>query len=68
MAVIEKFLGQKVQIPENLRYDAKRGLWAQAEDQDIIFGLTAPVLVYTEGSRTWTGSSRKVRPFKRTKP
>ena len=49
MAVIEKFLGQKVKIPENLRYDAKRGLWAQSEDQDIIFGLTEPVLVLYGG-------------------
>ncbi len=49
MAVIEKFLGRNVSIPENLRYDAKRGLWAKSEDQDIIFGLTEPVLVLYGG-------------------
>ncbi|MBW1753444.1 MAG: hypothetical protein JRJ46_10150, partial [Deltaproteobacteria bacterium] len=38
-----------MKIPKNLRYDAKRGLWAQSEDQDIIFGLTEPVLVLYGG-------------------
>ncbi len=49
MAVIEKFLGQHVEVPENLRYDAKRDLWAKSKGQGITFGLTEPVLVLYGG-------------------
>lgn len=49
MAVIEKFLGQRVAIPEDRRYHSKQGLWAQAKDQDLIFGLTHPALVLAGG-------------------
>jgi glycine cleavage system H protein len=49
MAVIEKFLGQHVEMPENLRYDVKRGLWAKPQGQGITFGLTEPVLVLSGG-------------------
>ena len=41
MAVIEKFLGQRVEIPEDRRYHSKQGLWAKAQDQDLVFGLQA---------------------------
>ena len=49
MAVIEKFLGQRVQIPEDRRYHSIQGLWAQAQDQDLVFGLTQPALVLAGG-------------------
>ena len=49
MAVIEKFLGQRVEIPEDRRYVAKQGLWGQCEDQAIVFGLCQPALVLLGG-------------------
>ena len=49
MTVIEKFLGQRLEIPENLRYDVKQGLWARCVDQTIVFGLTQAALVLSGG-------------------
>lgn len=49
MAVIERFLGQRVEIPEDRRYDSKQGLWARAQDQDLVFGLTQPALILAGG-------------------
>lgn len=49
MAVIEKFLGQRVSIPDKLRYDIKQGLWAKKEGADAVFGLTEPALVLQGG-------------------
>lgn len=49
MAVIEKFLGQRVEIPEDRRYHSKQGLWARAQDQDLVFGLTQPALILAGG-------------------
>jgi glycine cleavage system H lipoate-binding protein len=49
MAVIEKFLGQRVEIPEDRRYHSKQGLWAKAQEQDLVFGLTQPALVLAGG-------------------
>ncbi len=49
MAVIEKFLGQRVEIPEDRRYDIKQGLWGRCVDQTIVFGLSQPALVLTGG-------------------
>jgi glycine cleavage system H protein len=49
MAVIEKFLGQQVEIPEDRRYHSKQGLWAQAHDQDLVFGLTQSALLLAGG-------------------
>jgi glycine cleavage system H lipoate-binding protein len=49
MAVIEKFLGQRVEIPEDRRYHSKQGLWAKAQDQDLIFGLTPAALILAGG-------------------
>ncbi len=49
MAVIEKFLGQRVEVPEDRRYHSKQGLWAQAQDQDLVFGLTQPALILAGG-------------------
>ena len=49
MAVIEKFLGQRVEIPEDRKYNPKQGLWAKPEEDDIIFGFTEPALVLAGG-------------------
>ena len=49
MAVIEKFLGQRVEIPEDRRYDVKQGLWGRCIDQTIVFGFTQPSLVLLGG-------------------
>jgi glycine cleavage system H protein len=49
MAVIEKFLGQRVEIPEDRRYQSKQGLWANAQDQDLVFGLTQAALILAGG-------------------
>ena len=49
MAVIEKFLGQRVEIPEDRIYYAKQGLWAKAQDDETVFGFTAPALVLAGG-------------------
>jgi glycine cleavage system H lipoate-binding protein len=49
MAVIEKFLGQCVEIPEDRRYYTKQGLWAKRVDQAVVFGLTQPALVLSGG-------------------
>jgi glycine cleavage system H protein len=49
MAVIEKFLGQRVDIPEDRKYYAKQGLWAKPEDDDMVFGFTEPALILAGG-------------------
>jgi glycine cleavage system H lipoate-binding protein len=49
MAVIEKFLGQRVEIPEDRKYYAKQGLWAKPEDNGTVFGFTEPALVLAGG-------------------
>jgi glycine cleavage system H protein len=49
MTVIEKFLGQRVEIPDDLRYDPNQGLWARVQDQDIVFGLSRPAAVLAGG-------------------
>lgn len=49
MIVIEKFLGQRVEIPEDRRYDVKQGLWGRCVDQTIVFGLAQPALVFSGG-------------------
>ena len=49
MAVIEKFLGQLVEIPEDRRYDTKQGLWARVQDQYLVFGLTHAALILSGG-------------------
>ncbi|MFH1241557.1 MAG: hypothetical protein V1689_04265 [Pseudomonadota bacterium] len=45
MASIEKFLGRRVDIPEDRRYHVKQGLWAKPDGKEIIVGLTEPALV-----------------------
>ncbi|MFZ0242477.1 MAG: hypothetical protein WAL90_12595 [Desulfobacterales bacterium] len=49
MAVIEKFLGKIVEVPEDRRYFPKQGLWGRQQDQAIVFGLTQPALVLMGG-------------------
>lgn len=49
MSVIEKFLGQRVEILEDRRYDSKQGFWAQARDEVLVFGLTQPALILAGG-------------------
>jgi hypothetical protein len=49
MAFIEKFLGQTVSIPEELRYDVKQGLWLKKEGAEAVLGLTEPALVLHGG-------------------
>ena len=49
MAVIEKFLGQRVEIPDDYRYDARQGLWGGCTEPFIVFGLTQPALVLMGG-------------------
>lgn len=49
MAVIEKFLGKTVEVPEDRQYSIKQGLWGKQADQSIVFGLTQPALVLMGG-------------------
>jgi glycine cleavage system H protein len=49
MAVIEKFLGQRVEIPEDRKYYPKQGLWAKLKNDDMVFGFTEPALVLAAG-------------------
>ena len=49
MAVIEKFLGQRVEVPEDRKYHSKQGLWAKKQDRDLVFGLTQPALILAGG-------------------
>ncbi len=49
MAVIEQFLGQRVEIPEDRKYYAKQGLWARTVDGTLVFGFTEPALILAGG-------------------
>ena len=49
MAYIEKFLGRRLEVPEDRRYYAKQGLWAKTDGQEIVFGLSEPALVLMGG-------------------
>ncbi len=49
MVVIEKFLGQRVEIPEDRKYYAKQGLWVKPEDDDMVFGFTEPAMILAGG-------------------
>jgi glycine cleavage system H protein len=49
MAVIEKFLGCQVEIPEDRRYYVKQGLWGRLDKGALVFGLTRPALVLLGG-------------------
>ena len=49
MAHIEKFLGKRVEVPEDRRYVVKPGLWANAEGTEVRFGVTEPEVVLAGG-------------------
>ncbi len=49
MAFIEKYLGKRVEIPEDRRYHTKQGLWAKSKDQEIVFGLSEPAIILAGG-------------------
>jgi len=49
MAVIEKFLGHRVTLPDNLRYFVKQGLWARLDNRTITFGFSEPALALSGG-------------------
>ena len=49
MAIIEKFLGRRVAIPEDRHYFPRQGLWAKRGEREIVFGLTEPFLVMAGG-------------------
>jgi glycine cleavage system H protein len=49
MAVIEKFLGKRVNLPDNLRYFVKQGLWARLDDSTISFGFSEAALALSGG-------------------
>jgi glycine cleavage system H lipoate-binding protein len=49
MAVIEKFLGRQVTLPDDLRYFVKQGLWARLDENAITFGFSEPALILSGG-------------------
>jgi len=49
MAVLERFLGTRVEIPEDRRYAPKQGLWGKVMDHTVAFGMTQPALVLSGG-------------------
>ena len=49
MAIIEKFLGKRVEVPQDRRYHVKQGLWAKITDDTIVFGFSQPSLVLMGG-------------------
>ena len=49
MAIIEKFLGKRVEVPQDRRYHVKQGLWAKITDDAIVFGFSQPALVLMGG-------------------
>ncbi|MEJ5377404.1 MAG: glycine cleavage system protein H [bacterium] len=49
MAIIEKFLGKRVQIPEDRQYEGKQGLWVMRDGSAFTFGLSEPALVLLGG-------------------
>jgi len=49
MVIIERFLGRRVEIPEDRRYDIKQGLWGKYSEHHITFGLSQPALILAGG-------------------
>lgn len=49
MAFIERFLGRRIEIPGDLHYSPKQGLWAKQEDHGVVWGLSEPALVLNGG-------------------
>jgi glycine cleavage system H lipoate-binding protein len=61
MTVIEEFLGRRVEIPDDIRYHIKQGLWVKPQNDDLIFGLTEPALILAGGINglDWLVSERQ---------
>jgi glycine cleavage system H protein len=55
MAVIDRFLGKRVEVPANRRYLPKQGLWASKDGKAIVFGFTQPALVLLGGIKDMDG-------------
>jgi len=49
MVIIEKFLGRRLEIPEDRRYFVKQGLWAKQNDDVVTCGLSEPALILAGG-------------------
>jgi glycine cleavage system H protein len=49
MVIIEKFLGRRLEIPEDRSYFIKQGLWAKQDESVITFGLSEPALILAGG-------------------
>ena len=49
MATIHKFLGKRVEVPEDRNYYASQGIWTKAVDRELLAGLTEPALVLMGG-------------------
>ncbi|MCP4687733.1 MAG: hypothetical protein GY859_06765 [Desulfobacterales bacterium] len=49
MACIEKFLGKRVEMPEDRRYWKAPGLWAKADGREILLGFSEPALILCGG-------------------
>ena len=49
MVIIEKFLGKRLEIPEDRRYYIKQGLWAKQDGDVTVFGLSEPALILAGG-------------------
>jgi|APLow6443716910_1056828.scaffolds.fasta_scaffold510878_1 glycine cleavage system H lipoate-binding protein len=49
MTVIEKYLGHRVTLPDNLRYYVKQGLWARLAGSAITCGFSEPALALSGG-------------------
>ena len=52
MTVIDKFLGSKIDIPDDRRYVPQQGLWGKRQDQAIVFGLTEAALILLNGIKS----------------
>jgi len=49
MVSIDRFLGKRVEVPEDRRYYSKQGLWAKRDGPHLVFGFTEPGLVLMGG-------------------
>jgi len=49
MVSIDRFLGKRVEVPEDRRYYSKQGLWAKPDGPLLVFGFSEPALVLMAG-------------------
>ena len=64
MAFIEKFLGKRIEIPEDRHYYTKNGLWAKSDGRGIVFGLSEPALVLMGGLKDLDWLVKEGQPVK----